>query len=68
LNFKPSWFVGTLLMASSMAKLKSCTHWDICESSYRVLENTVRLVPEMFVTGVPQMLAIVVRMVSQMLE
>jgi len=54
-------------MAYSVGKLKSCTHWDICESSYGVLENAVRLVLEMFVRGVPQMLALVFRMVSQML-
>jgi hypothetical protein len=54
-------------MAYSMAKLKSSTLWDVCESSHRVLENAARLVPEMFVRGVPRMLALVVRMVSQML-
>jgi hypothetical protein len=54
-------------MAYCVAKLKSCTDWDFCESSYRVLENAVRLVPEMFVRRVPQMLALVVSLVSQML-
>jgi len=51
-------------MAYCVAKLKSCTDWDFCESSYRVLENAVRLMPEMLVRRVPQMLALVVSMVS----
>jgi hypothetical protein len=55
-------------MAYCVAKLKSCTDLDFCESSYRVLVNAVRLMPEMFVRRMPQMLAFVVSMVPQILE